>query len=120
MVISWHHEQGTRRDANHHPVPTPGGGRNQAVGGGERPLHQQRGGAHGPGIHRPPAAQARPVAMPETVRKTYKEKLRPTPTQKRALDEVLWRCRELYNTPLEQRITACQPRHVSVSRYPHA
>ena len=55
--------------------------------------------------------------MPETVRKTFKEKLRPTPAQERALDEVLWRCRELYNTALEQRITAWERRHVSVSRY---
>jgi len=51
------------------------------------------------------------------VRKTYKEKLRPTPTQERALDEVLWRCRTLYNTALEQRITAFQRTHVSLSRY---
>jgi putative transposase len=51
------------------------------------------------------------------VRKTYKEKLRPTPTQERALDEVLWRCRTLYNTALEQRITAYQRTHVSLSRY---
>jgi len=51
------------------------------------------------------------------VRKTYKEKLRPTPAQERALDEVLWRCRELYNAALKQRITAYQRRHVSVSRY---
>ena len=49
--------------------------------------------------------------------KTYKEKLRPTPAQERALEEVLWRCRELYNAALEQRITAWQRRHVSVSRY---
>src|SRR5258708_17925576 len=55
--------------------------------------------------------------MPATMRKTFKEKLRPTPTQERALDAVLWRCRELYNTALEQRITAWQRRHVSVSRY---
>jgi putative transposase len=55
--------------------------------------------------------------MSETVRKTYKEKLRPTPTQARALDEVLWRCRTLYNSALEQRITAWQRRRVSVSRY---
>src|SRR5260370_41986851 len=55
--------------------------------------------------------------MPETVRKTYKEKLRPTPAQERALDAVLWRCRELYNAALEQRITAWQRGHVSVSRY---
>jgi putative transposase len=53
----------------------------------------------------------------ETVRKTYKEKLRPTPAQARMLDEVLWRCRELYNTALEQRITAWQRRRVSVTRY---
>src|SRR5262249_52090721 len=51
-----------------------------------------------------------------TVRKTFKEKLRPTPAQTRALDDVLWRCRTLYNTALEQRITAWQRRHVSVSR----
>ncbi len=52
-----------------------------------------------------------------TCRKTYKEKLRPTPARERALEEVLWRCRELYNTALEQRITAWQLRRVSVSRY---
>ncbi len=33
------------------------------------------------------------------------------------LDDVLWRCRTLYNTALEQRITAWQRCHVSVSRY---
>src|SRR4029077_366854 len=53
----------------------------------------------------------------QTVHKTYKEKLRPTPTQERALEDVLWRCRELYTTALEQRITAYQRRRVSVSRY---
>jgi putative transposase len=53
----------------------------------------------------------------QTVRKTFKEKLRPTPTQERALEEVLWRCRELYNAALEQRITAWQRRRISVSRY---
>jgi putative transposase len=52
-----------------------------------------------------------------TVRKTYKEKLRPTPSQERALEEMLWRCRTLYNAALEQRITAYQRRHVSVSRF---
>jgi putative transposase len=55
--------------------------------------------------------------MAETVRKTYKEKLRPTPTQERELAQVLWRCRTLYNTALEQRITAWQRRHASVSRF---
>jgi putative transposase len=52
-----------------------------------------------------------------TCRKTYQEKLRPTPTQERALERVLWRCRTLYNTALEQRITAWQRCHISVTRY---
>jgi hypothetical protein len=53
----------------------------------------------------------------QTVRKTYKEKFRPTPAQERALDEVLWHCRDLANTTLEQRITAWQRCHVSISRF---
>jgi putative transposase len=53
----------------------------------------------------------------ESLRTTYKEKLRPTPAQVRALEAVLWRCRALYNTALEQRITAWQRCHVSVSRF---
>jgi putative transposase len=52
-----------------------------------------------------------------TGRKTYQEKLRPTPTQERQLEEVLWRCRVLYNTALEQRITARQRCHVCITRY---
>jgi putative transposase len=52
-----------------------------------------------------------------TCRKTYKEKLRPTPQQERQLEAVLWHCHALYNTALEQRITAWQRRHISVSRY---
>ena len=52
-----------------------------------------------------------------TLHKTFKEKLRPTPAQERALEEVLWRCRDLYNAALEQRITAWQRRRVSISRY---
>jgi putative transposase len=52
-----------------------------------------------------------------SVRKTYKEKLRPTPAQERLLDETLWRCRTLYNTALEQRVTAWQRCQVSVTRY---
>ena len=51
------------------------------------------------------------------IRKTYKETLRPTPAQERALEDILWRCRELYTVALEQRITAWQRRRVSVSRY---
>jgi putative transposase len=52
-----------------------------------------------------------------TYRKSYKEKLRPTPTQERQLEEVLWRCRVLYNIALEQRITAWERCHASVTRY---
>jgi putative transposase len=52
-----------------------------------------------------------------TVRKTYKEKLRPTPEQERALDVVLWRCRTLYNSALEQRKTAWEPCQSSVKRF---
>jgi putative transposase len=52
-----------------------------------------------------------------TCHTTYKEKLRPTPTQERELERILWRCRTLYNTALEQRITAWQRCHVSVTRY---
>jgi putative transposase len=52
-----------------------------------------------------------------TVRKTFKEKLRPTPVQERALEDVIWRCRTLYNTALEQRITAWQRCRASVSRF---
>jgi putative transposase len=37
-----------------------------------------------------------------TLHKTFKEKRRPTPAQERALEAVLWRCRELYNAALEQ------------------
>jgi putative transposase len=36
----------------------------------------------------------------ETVRKTYQERLRPTPQQERELERVLWRCRTLYNAAL--------------------
>src|SRR5262245_23921902 len=40
-----------------------------------------------------------------TVRKTFQEQLRPTPAHERALDEVLWRCRALDNTALQQHLT---------------
>ncbi len=53
----------------------------------------------------------------DTVRRTFKEKLRPTPDQERALDVVLWRCRILYNVALEQRKTAWERCHVSVKCY---
>jgi putative transposase len=41
----------------------------------------------------------------------------PTPDQERALDTVLWRCRTLYNTAVEERKTAWERRGVSVSYY---
>jgi hypothetical protein len=49
-------------------------------------------------------------------RKTSQEKLKPTPTQERQLELILWRCRTRYNTALEQRITAWQRCRVSISR----
>jgi putative transposase len=52
-----------------------------------------------------------------TCRKTYKEKLRPTPVQEREVERVLWRCRTLSNAALEQRITLWRQRGVSTSRY---
>jgi putative transposase len=53
----------------------------------------------------------------QTVRKTYKYKLNPTPHQERELGYVLGLCRHLYNTALEQRVTAWQRARVSLSRY---
>jgi putative transposase len=51
------------------------------------------------------------------LRKTYRYKLKPTLTQKQELERVLMACRHLYNAALEQRITAWQRRHVSISRF---
>ena len=52
-----------------------------------------------------------------TCRKTYQEKLKPTSAQERELERVLWHCRTLYNTALEQRISLYKQRGISVSRY---
>jgi putative transposase len=49
--------------------------------------------------------------------KTFKYKLQPTAEQERELERVVMRCRQLYNVALEQRITAWQRCHVSVTRY---
>ena len=50
--------------------------------------------------------------------KTYQEKLRPTLQQERALEDVLHRCRALYNCALEQRLTWWRRgQGRSVSRY---
>ena len=53
----------------------------------------------------------------QTLRKTFKYKLMPTPTQERELGRVLGMCRWLYNTALEQRILAWQRVRVSLSRF---
>jgi putative transposase len=53
----------------------------------------------------------------KAIRKTYKYKLRPTPPQEREFGRVLGLCHWLYNTALEQRITAWQRARVSVSRF---
>jgi putative transposase len=53
----------------------------------------------------------------DCVRKTFKYKLMPTPDQARALEVVVWRCRTLYNAALEQRKTAWERCHVSVTYY---
>jgi len=55
-----------------------------------------------------------------TIRKTYKYKLIPTPTQERELGRVLGLCRWLYNTALEQRIIPWQRCQVSLSQYQQA
>ncbi len=55
--------------------------------------------------------------MAESLQKTFKYKLIPTPKQEWELERVLRRCRTLYNTALEQRITVWQRCHVSVSRF---
>jgi putative transposase len=51
----------------------------------------------------------------QSVRKTFKYQLLPTPEQERALATVLWRCRELYNAGLEERKAAWEKRGVAVS-----
>jgi putative transposase len=51
------------------------------------------------------------------VRKSYQYKLTPAPAQERALAGVLRHCRVLYNTALEQRITAWERCRVSITRY---
>ncbi len=53
----------------------------------------------------------------QTVRKTFKYKLKPTAEQERKLEHILSLCRWLYNTALEQRIIAYRRAGVSLSRY---
>jgi putative transposase len=51
----------------------------------------------------------------QTVRKTFKFKLKPTPEQERAMAFVVRRCRELYNAALEERRDAWQKCGVSIT-----
>ncbi len=51
----------------------------------------------------------------QTVRKTVKYKLKPTPEQERAMAFVLRRCRELYNAALQERCDAWQKCEVCVN-----
>src|SRR5262245_32717556 len=53
----------------------------------------------------------------QTIRKTFKYKLKPTAEQEQELAHVLGLCRILYNVALEQRIIAWQRRRVSLSRF---
>jgi putative transposase len=51
----------------------------------------------------------------QTVRKTFKYKLKPTPEQERAMEFVLRRCRELYNAGLQERQEAWRKCGVSIT-----
>ncbi len=51
----------------------------------------------------------------DSVRKTFKYRLKPTPEQERVLAVALWRCRELYNAGLEERKAAWQKCGASVT-----
>jgi putative transposase len=51
----------------------------------------------------------------QTVRKTFKYKLKPSPEQERALAFVVRRCRELYNAALQERSEAWRKCRVSVT-----
>jgi putative transposase len=53
----------------------------------------------------------------EDVRKAYKHKLKPTPEQARQMEQILWRCRTLYNTALEQRTVAYERCGVTLTCY---
>src|SRR6476469_4181075 len=51
----------------------------------------------------------------QRIHKTYKYRLMPTPEQERGLEDILWRCRELYNAGLEERKAAWEHCGVSVT-----
>src|SRR5260221_7553772 len=51
----------------------------------------------------------------QSLRKTFKYKLKPTPQQEQAMEVILRRCRELYNAALQERRDAWQKCGVSVT-----
>src|SRR6516165_3101699 len=53
----------------------------------------------------------------QTVRKTFKYKLKPTPDQERILDRTLMLCRHIYNAAIEERREAWRKCGVSVGYY---
>src|SRR5690242_13171325 len=53
----------------------------------------------------------------QSVHKTYKYKLKPTPEQERELERVLMLCRHVYNAAIDERREAWRMRGVSVSYY---
>src|SRR5262245_62042422 len=56
----------------------------------------------------------------QSVRKTYRYRLYPTPEQEQALDTLLWRCRTLYTVALEERQTAWERGGVSLNCHDQA
>ena len=54
---------------------------------------------------------------PQSIRKTYKYKLKPTTEQERALDRTLMLCRHVYNAAIGERREAWQRCGVSVGYY---
>jgi len=53
----------------------------------------------------------------QSIRKTFKYKLKPTPEQERALDRTLMLCRHVYNSAVGERREAWQKCGVSVNYY---
>jgi putative transposase len=54
---------------------------------------------------------------PQTIRKTFQYKVKPTAVQERTLDRTLMLCRHVYNAAPEERRAAWQKCGVSVSYY---
>ncbi len=54
---------------------------------------------------------------PQSIRKTYKYKLKPTPEQERVLDRTLMLCRHVYNAAIGERREAWGKCGVSVGYY---